>query len=133
MARPILPWARRHVRTVARRYHTSECDLWDEAISALLRAVLHFKPGANTFRAYAQLAIHRACWAAVRIHAVRPYVPKGVGYGPMRPPSAERISLDDAAALELAWHSAEEEVMAREAVYLRGAEPCHEKLARKII
>jgi hypothetical protein len=79
--RPVLPWIRRHVERVARRYDASLTDLWDEAVTALIRAAVYFKPqdpaayrstqyaqplpAAKSFRYYAQLAVHRACWRYV--------------------------------------------------------------------
>lgn len=67
----VLPWARRHVATVARRYHLGPDELWDETITALLRVSLHVDPGPLTN--YAKTAIHRACWRYVaRAATTRP-------------------------------------------------------------
>jgi hypothetical protein len=77
----VLPWTRRHVARVAARYRASADDLWDEALTALIRAAVYFKPqdpaayrstqyaqplpAAKSFRYYAQLTVHRACWRYV--------------------------------------------------------------------
>jgi DNA-directed RNA polymerase specialized sigma24 family protein len=128
VARPVLPWARRHVARVARRYHTGIDDLWDETIAALLRATLHYD-GERPFAGYAHTAIHRACWRYVcRQVEKRPQllviVPSSYdettdGEGPRGHLSQNRhgthaddVDLD----AELAWPSAEDEVLAREAV-----------------
>jgi DNA-directed RNA polymerase specialized sigma24 family protein len=131
IARPVLPWARRHVAAVARRYHTGLDDLWDETITALLRAALHYD-GVRPFAGYAHTAIHRACWRYVcrRIASrgqplmltIAPsvvddadeYAIHGTqGYSrERRGEHTNEIDLD----LELAWPSAEDEVLAREAV-----------------
>src|SRR5262249_55898033 len=79
--RPVLPWTRHHVVRVAARYRASADDLWDEALTALIRAAVYSKPqdpaayrstqyaqplpAAKSFRYYAQLAVHRACWRYV--------------------------------------------------------------------
>jgi hypothetical protein len=79
--RPVLPWTRRHVERVTARYQASRGDLWDEALTALIRAAVYFKPqdpaayrstqyskplpAARSFRYYAQLAVNRACWRYV--------------------------------------------------------------------
>lgn len=156
MARPILPWARRHVARVARRYHTGESDLWDETITALLRAAVYFDPippagtgggrdgsaynVAKAFGAYARLAINRACWRYVcrQLNSPnRPYLLAIVG-SPVDAHTPETLAEDhahfgtgyvrdgihgDEVDLdgELAWHSTEDEVMAREAVWLRSS------------
>ena len=73
-ARPLIEWTRRHVQRVTNRYpNVSVDDLWDEAITALIRASLYYKEersasprhevGKSTaFGRYATTAIHRACW-----------------------------------------------------------------------
>jgi DNA-directed RNA polymerase specialized sigma24 family protein len=101
LVRPVLPWARRHVAAVARRYGLGVDDLWDETVTALLRATLSFKPDAGAFAPYAHTAIHRACWRYVVRQAVK------------RPPM---VSLEDAGErLELTAPSAEAEAIARDA------------------
>jgi hypothetical protein len=150
-----LPWARQHVVAVAKRYHLGTDDLWDEVITALLRVSLHADFGTGNVSPrmhYAQTAIHRACWRyVVRRAEKRPLMLSIRTAETIDEPSDDTlprtgqpgaftvdgprhrydgmVDLD----LELAWASAEEEVMAREAVYLRAAQPCHEKLARKIV
>jgi hypothetical protein len=61
--RPLLKWARKHVSKVAAREGIPAADLWDETITALLRASLHADPG--PLYHYAQTAVHRACWRYV--------------------------------------------------------------------
>ena len=68
----LLKWARCHVARVAQRYNVHLDDLWDETVTALLRAAINFDaakaepkliPGKSTpFGRYAATAVHRACW-----------------------------------------------------------------------
>ena len=76
--RPVLPWTRHHVACVAVRYQATLADLWDEALTALLRAAVYYQPqdattyrsdrytkplpDAQSFRYYAKIAVNRACW-----------------------------------------------------------------------
>ena len=76
--RPVLPWTRRHVARVAVRYQATLADLWDEALTALLRAAVYYQPqdattyrsdrytkplpDEHSFRYYAKIAVNRACW-----------------------------------------------------------------------
>jgi len=76
--RPVLPWTRHHVARVAVRYQATLADLWDEALTALLRAAVYYQPqdattyrsdrytkplpDAQSFRYYAKIAVNRACW-----------------------------------------------------------------------
>jgi hypothetical protein len=76
--RPVLPWTRRHVTRVAVRYQATLADLWDEALTALLRAAVYYQPqdastyrsdryttplpDERSFRYYAKIAVNRACW-----------------------------------------------------------------------
>jgi len=62
IARPLTFWAKRHCIQVSRRYHAPVTDLWDEALTALLRASLHYSSEIGPFAPYARTAIHRACW-----------------------------------------------------------------------
>ena len=78
LVRPVLPWTRRHVARVAVRYQTTLADLWDEALTVLLRAAVYYQPqdastyrsdrypkplpDAQSFRYYAKIAVNRACW-----------------------------------------------------------------------
>ena len=78
LVRPVLPWTRRHVASVAVRYQATLADLWDEALTALLRAAVYYQPqdaatyrsdrytkplpDAQSFRYYAKIAVNRACW-----------------------------------------------------------------------
>jgi hypothetical protein len=101
VVRPVLPWTRRHVARVAARYHASQDDLWDEAVTALLRASFHWQPALGAFGPYGRTAIHRACWR---------YVIRGHEHDP------RLVPLEDAPLpLELAAPSAEDEAIAREA------------------
>jgi hypothetical protein len=61
----VLPWARRHAAYVAARAHVAPADCWDEAVTALLRAAVFFRPGAGTFHRYAQTAVTRGLWRYV--------------------------------------------------------------------
>jgi hypothetical protein len=81
LVRPVLPWARRHVARVTARYGASQDDLWDEAMTALIRAAVYFReqpasgyqattygrplPAARSLTYYARLAVNRACWRYV--------------------------------------------------------------------
>ena len=47
LVRPVLPWTRRHVARVAARYQASRDDLWDEAVTALLRAAVYYDAAAG--------------------------------------------------------------------------------------
>jgi hypothetical protein len=77
----MLPWTRRHVARVATRYGASQDDLWDAALTALIRAAVYFReqpadayqatiyarplPAARSLTYYARLAVNRACWRYV--------------------------------------------------------------------
>src|SRR5262249_6504566 len=107
---PLVPWSQRYVFRLAATTVASLDDLWDEALTALLRASMYGDPvpGAcgNTIGGrYGQTAVRRACWR---------YVMRGsVG----RPTP---VPLEDAAACpELAAPSAEAEALAREAAARR--------------
>jgi hypothetical protein len=57
---PVLRWTRRHVARVTARYQASPDDLWDEALTALIRAAVYFKPqdpAAYRSSEYAQLTL----------------------------------------------------------------------------
>ena len=100
-ARSLLPWTRRHVARVAARYQASLADLWDEALTGLLRASIHWEPALGAFGSYGRTAIHRACWR---------YVIRGHEHDP------RLVPLEDAPLpLALAAPSAEDEAIAREA------------------
>ena len=93
-------WAQQHVATVATRYRLGPDDLWDEAITALIRAAAYYQPAAGPFGPYAATAVHRACWRyVVRGHQSRPIL----------------VPLEETAGcLELTATSAEAEALARE-------------------
>jgi hypothetical protein len=65
-ARAVLPFARAYAATAARRYGVPLADCWDEALTALLRASIHFRPGAGRFHAYARTAVIRGLWRYCR-------------------------------------------------------------------
>jgi len=84
-------WAQRHVGTVAARYHLGIDDLWDEAVTAPIRAAAYHKPELGPSGPYAATAVHRACWRyVVRGHQIRPtMVPLEETALPFTVPSAE--------------------------------------------
>src|SRR5215475_8629557 len=61
-ARIMLPFARAYAVSASRRYRLPVTDCWDEAITALVRAAVYFRPGAGRFHAYARAAIIRGLW-----------------------------------------------------------------------
>jgi len=65
VVQPVLRWTRRHVAHVAARYRASLANLWDEALTGLLRASIHWQPAVGAFGPYARTAVHRACWRYV--------------------------------------------------------------------
>src|SRR5262249_13686367 len=65
LAKEQVRWTRRHVLRVSVRYGVDLGDLWDESITALLRAALHYTPALGRFNSYAQTCVHRACWRYV--------------------------------------------------------------------
>lgn len=91
----VLPWARTHVARVQRVYGLGPDDLWDETITALLRAAHYYDPArGTTFRHYAQRAVNRACWRyVVRGSPLRPALAGGDGGDAGAPvhPSPEAI------------------------------------------
>src|SRR5262245_55956499 len=104
---PLVPWSQRYVFRLAAPTGGSLDDLWDEALTALLRATTHgdrVPVGAcgNTIGGrYRQTALRRACWR---------YIMRGR----LRRPTP--VPLEDAAACpELTVPSAEAEALAREA------------------
>lgn len=70
-ARSLLPFARAYVAQVARRHQLPLADCWDEAVTALLRAAVHFQPGAGRFHVYARTAVIRGLWRYCRRPARR--------------------------------------------------------------
>src|SRR5262249_12523250 len=77
----------------------SRADLWDEALTGLLRASIHWQPALGAFGPYGRTAIHRACWR---------YVIRGHEHDP------RLVSLEDAPLPPaLAAPSAEDEAIAR--------------------
>jgi len=99
-ARAVLPFARAYAAAASRRYRVPLSDCWDETITALLRATLHFRPGAGRFHAYARTAIVRGLWRYCR-----------------RPQRLATLDLDDPAVQrDLTSPSAEELVVAADAV-----------------
>jgi hypothetical protein len=88
-----------------RIYGLGPDDLWDETVTALLRAAIHYDPAAGTtFRHYAQRAVNRACWR----YLVRDHL--------RRTRHGTRVALEDVvASAELMAPSAEAEAIARDA------------------
>jgi hypothetical protein len=107
LVRPVLPWARQHVARVSARYGVGIEDLWNEAITALLRVSIHRADNAHEIRAgdhYCRTAVHRACWRYV----VRDHV--------RRERHGTHVALEDVAqSVELTAPSAETEAIARDA------------------
>jgi hypothetical protein len=64
-ARSLLPWVRRTVSLTSRTLNLDPTEAWDEATTALLRASIHFRPGAGTFATYARTAVSRGLWRYV--------------------------------------------------------------------
>src|SRR5215475_11177688 len=64
--RALLPSARRYAAHAARRYRVPLTDCWDEAVTALLRATIYFRPGPGSFHAYATTAVRRGLWRYCR-------------------------------------------------------------------
>ena len=149
--RPVLPWTRHHVARVAVRYQATLADLWDEALTALLRAAVYYQPqdaatyrsdgyttplpDAQSFRYYAKIAVNRACWRyCLRGRRVRLV---GLEEHPVEPvPSAE----DEAIAREAArraWILSEHAAFADArgdvdtASRLRAAASAAERVARR--
>jgi hypothetical protein len=107
LVRPVLAWARQHVARVSARYAIGADDLWDEAVTGLLRVALYREDNAQDIRGcdhYCRTAVHRAGWRYV----VRDHV--------RRQRHGTRVALEDVA--ESAEHtapSAEAEAIARDA------------------
>jgi len=72
IAWPELAWCRRHVNRVAGLYKVSLSDLWDETVTALVRATIYHDPARGPFKGYAHACVHRACWRYVVAPQVRP-------------------------------------------------------------
>jgi DNA-directed RNA polymerase specialized sigma24 family protein len=105
LVHPLVPWPRRHIARVARRYDLGRDDLWDETVAALLRAAVYYDPAAGAFVPYARTAVHRACYRYV----VRTHV--------FRTRHGASVSLEDAGERpELTAPSAEAEAIARDAL-----------------
>lgn len=112
--RVVLPWVRQYVaRLAARNPQVSESELWDEAVTACVRAAVYFRDGAGTFRQYTQVSVQRACWRYV--------LPNRRTRHNMRP---VLVALEDVPSGALVAPSAEEEATARELVALVDALPC---------
>src|SRR5262245_37712116 len=71
-ARPLLTPLKRHANRVAARYDVPIGDLWDEIITALIRAATYYDDSAGRFAPYAWTAVHRACWRYVVSPKPRP-------------------------------------------------------------
>src|SRR5262249_48333643 len=72
VVRPLLPWSRRLRTRVAARYGLGVADLWDEGLTALLRAACHWQPALGAFGPYARTTVHRGLYRyVVRAHVWR--------------------------------------------------------------
>jgi len=78
IARPLLPGLVTRCLQAAGAYHVSLEDLWDETITALLRATVHYDPSAGPFGPYARTAVHRAlakaCQVGMKRRRVKPHL-----------------------------------------------------------
>jgi hypothetical protein len=104
--RAVLPWTRRYVAKLAAQQAAPLEDLWDEAIAALLRAVVHYDPSSGyRFSTYACNSVIRGCWryAARAQHRARKL--------------GARHAIDETLAGELCAPSAEDEGIARQAAH----------------
>jgi hypothetical protein len=109
----LVPWTQRYVAAQASRHHLGIDDLWDEALTALLRVSLYadFVSGNASGRIdprmhYAQTAVRRACWRYVVRRALR------------HPPMVCLDLVHSAVA-----PSVEDELVARETVAARAPAP----------
>lgn len=103
--RPLLPWTQRHIARVNTRYSANQDDLWDEALTALLRAAVYYNASAGAFGPYGRTAVHRALARAVHVGQHR------------RHSRLCTVSLEDAGERqELTAPSAEAEAIARDAL-----------------
>jgi hypothetical protein len=108
-----VPWARRYTAATAARHGLDLDDAWSETLTALLRAAVYFRPGAGTFAHYASRAVVRALWRyGARSRHRRPTVP-----------------LESVAAELPALPSAEDEVLAADAIRRAVILRQHEQLA----
>jgi hypothetical protein len=159
LVRPVLPWTRRHVERLTARCQASRDDLWDEALTALIRAAVYFKPQdpaeyrstqyaqplptVKSFRYYAQLAVNRACWRYVirgQATQVRTVLIKDAGGSrvpdALTSPSAEDIAIVREAARR-AWILSEHAALADArgdvdtASRLRAAASAADRVARR--
>jgi hypothetical protein len=109
--RPLVPWTQRYVAAQAARHHLGIDDLWDEALTALLRVSLYADfvsgnatGGIHPRMHYAQTAVRRACWRYVVRRALK------------HPPMVCLDLVHSAVA-----PSVEEELLAREALLAEDA------------
>jgi hypothetical protein len=111
LALPVLPFTRRLCTTVAARYQASLEDLWDDAVSALIRAAVYYDPAGGPFGRYGRTAVHRALARAVHVGQKRG--PRA-GNQPRLP--RHQVPLEDVLPGELTSPSAEAEAIARDTV-----------------
>jgi hypothetical protein len=81
IALPVVPWTKHHVARLAKAPNLNASDLWDEAVTALLRATVYYDPASGPFPPYARTSVHRACWRYVvrgarRLPPHLPYAPE---------------------------------------------------------
>jgi len=73
---PLIPWAQGYVKRLAAQTGAPLTELWDEAVTALLRASIHGdrvpgSAGSTIGGRYGQTAVRRACWRYT--YALRPF------------------------------------------------------------
>lgn len=94
-ARSMLPFARAYAAAAARRYGLPLADCWDEAITALIRAAVYFRPGAGRFHTYARTAVVRGLWRYCRRPARRAIPLDAVQPGTLPDVESLLIALED--------------------------------------
>jgi hypothetical protein len=117
----IVPWARRQVAKLSKSHPVDAGDLWDEAITALLRACVHFKPGAGTFAVYAKMCVTRGLWRYTLPTLTVRQTPGSRKRGAHNGYNLRHVSLED--VKDMSVPSAEEIAIARERVRDRSRVP----------
>jgi hypothetical protein len=108
----LVPWTKRQVFKLSKAHPVDAGDIWDEAITALLRACVYFKPGAGTFAVYAKRCVTRGLWRyTLPSYAVK-QTPGTRKRGAHNGYNLRHVSLDD--VKDMSVPSAEEIAIARE-------------------
>ena len=97
----VLAWTYKYCHRTAGQHGVPLADLWDEAITALLRATLHGDLVHGTIGThYAQTAVRRACWRYV-LRGHRHTVPLDLEAHDQPVPSPEMLlmALEDASSM----------------------------------